>query len=130
MGAIAYLTDTYSIECSCCHAGCGIPIVMSASTAKRLRESHEWFYCLNGHQQHFTGETEAERLKKLLEAQKRDADWQRSRREQTERQLSAARGQITKIKNRVGNGVCPCCNRTFQSLMQHMSTKHPEFRHE
>jgi len=40
---------------------------------------------------------------------------------------AAARGQVTKIKNRVGHGVCPCCNRTFSDLARHMGTKHPTF---
>ncbi len=48
-------------------------------------------------------------------------------REATERQLSATRGVVTRIKNRVGHGVCPCCNRTFGDLYRHMSTKHPGY---
>lgn len=44
------------------------------------------------------------------------------------RQLSAARGQVTRIKNRVGNGVCPCCNRSFGNLHRHMQTKHPGWK--
>lgn len=34
------------------------------------------------------------------------------------------------IKKRVGNGVCPCCNRTFENLSRHMSCKHPEYKTE
>ncbi len=33
-----------------------------------------------------------------------------------------------KMRTRVMNGVCPCCNRTFQNLMAHMKTEHPEAR--
>jgi hypothetical protein len=44
-----------------------------------------------------------------------------------ERQRAAARGQVTKIKNRVGHGVCPCCNRTFENLQRHMTSQHPAF---
>jgi hypothetical protein len=36
-------------------------------------------------------------------------------------------GQVTRIKNRVKNGVCICCNRSFSDLHQHMLTKHPDF---
>jgi hypothetical protein len=28
---------------------------------------------------------------------------------------------------RIGNGVCPCCNRSFTNLRRHMTTKHPEY---
>jgi len=44
-----------------------------------------------------------------------------------ERRGAAARGQVTKLRNRVGHGVCPCCNRTFGNLARHMNTKHPTF---
>lgn len=33
----------------------------------------------------------------------------------------------TRIKNRIKNGVCPCCNRTFQNLASHMQNKHPDY---
>ena len=51
----------------------------------------------------------------------------REAREGAERRASAARGQVTKLKNRAAAGVCPCCNRQFQNLKNHMATKHPEF---
>lgn len=44
--------------------------------------------------------------------------------------LRAEKGAKTRIKNRVANGVCPCCTRTFQNLHRHMETKHPEFKKE
>lgn len=56
--------------------------------------------------------------------------------EQKERELRSAKCDIInerlakeqadrKLK-RVNRGVCPCCNRSFQNLARHMSTKHPE----
>ncbi len=33
----------------------------------------------------------------------------------------------TRIKNRIAKGICPCCNRGFGNLGQHMREKHPEF---
>jgi hypothetical protein len=51
----------------------------------------------------------------------------RDQRDMEGRKAAAARGQVTKIKNRVGRGVCPCCNRTFENLARHMGTKHPTF---
>lgn len=37
------------------------------------------------------------------------------------------RGVVTKTKNRIGKGVCPCCNRTFVELARHIATKHPDY---
>lgn len=41
--------------------------------------------------------------------------------------MHAARGQVTRLKNRAAAGVCPCCNRTFHQLVRHMAAKHPDF---
>jgi|HubBroStandDraft_1064217.scaffolds.fasta_scaffold180697_2 hypothetical protein len=81
----------------------------------------------------YTG-NELTRLKKQLESKERELAFARSNaaaeraaREKTERRLSAAKGAKTRMANRVKHGVCPCCNRTFQNLMRHMSTQHPHF---
>lgn len=34
------------------------------------------------------------------------------------------------MKNRVANGVCPCCNRHFENLERHMKGQHPDFQPE
>lgn len=93
------------------------------------------FFCAFGHGQVFAeGETEEQKLRRERDrltqrlAEKDDEiARQRDMRETAERQASAARGQVTKIKNRVGRGVCPCCNRTFENLARHMASKHAEF---
>ena len=43
------------------------------------------------------------------------------------RRMAAAKGELTKMKKRVGNGVCPCCNRQFVNLQRHMATQHPGY---
>jgi hypothetical protein len=95
------------------------------------------FYCPNGHKQHYTGQSDADKereradqLQRQLTAAEERAKRQHELREAAERQAAAARGQVTRIKKRVGNGVCPCCNRTFSDLQRHMHTKHPEFKAE
>jgi hypothetical protein len=93
------------------------------------------FFCSYGHAQIFCqGETEEQKLRRERDrlaqriAEKDDEiNRQRALREGTERQLSATRGVVTRIKNRVGHGVCACCNRTFGNLARHMATKHPSF---
>jgi hypothetical protein len=34
---------------------CGVPIVMSAAIERSLRDSHQTFYCINGHPQLWPG---------------------------------------------------------------------------
>jgi hypothetical protein len=116
---------------------CGIEFAMPAYFVRKRREDHVDFHCPNGHPQHFTGETEAEKLKRQLANEVRmrenaearaSSNWKAK--ERADRQAAAARGQVTKIKHRVGHGVCPCCHRTFAQLASHMKEKHPDFAEE
>lgn len=89
------------------------------------------FYCPNGHAQGYYQNTDAKKLartEQLLAAERARHDQTRADRDAAKRRASAARGQVTKIRNRVGNGVCPCCNRSFENLRRHMATKHPEWK--
>ena len=94
------------------------------------------FYCPNGHPLTF-GQTTKDRLEKELirERQKLDQaqaeiEWQKKKRSDVERSLTATKGVVTRLKNRAQSGTCPCCNRTFSDLAQHMANKHPSFAHE
>src|SRR5262249_949264 len=78
------------------------------------------FFCPNGHSQHFSGETEAHKLRRQL-------DWERSQRRTAEDNLIRTQSKLQKIERRTSGGVCPCCNRSFVSLGRHMKTKHPDF---
>lgn len=122
---------------TCCHSSCKTVFAMSdeihaASLQRREKFS---FYCPNGHEQWYvTGETEVEKMRRERDAAvQRVAQWQdyereaRERAERAERRVAAAKGQVTKLKKRASNGVCPCCNRTFADLARHMAGKHPGF---
>lgn len=129
--ALHFVSVTFA-EMGCCV--CGIVFAVSRDFRDaRLKDRTSW-YCPLGHSQHFTEKSEVEKLREEL-AQKTQRlqatlEWERSRVLTLDRRLSATRGLVTRIKNRVGNGVCPCCNRTFQNLLRHMATKHPHFKHE
>lgn len=51
-------------EVSCCN--CGIVFGIEKEYDDLLRKEHKTFHCPNGHAQHYTGETEEQRLKKEL----------------------------------------------------------------
>ena len=133
-------TQTYTdklIVTYCCN--CGMPFGLSADFHKQRKEDARSFYCPRGHQQYYTHK---ERLEdKLRQAQqeltlaREDIDyWQSEAEEQAgratvaKRQAAAAKGQLTKVKKRVGNGYCPCCNRQFINMQRHMAAKHPEYK--
>lgn len=113
---------------------CGVVFGMPAEMDRERRQDHKTFYCVNGHAQHYTGKTEAQKQRERAEEAERAAermrvsrDAARDQAEAAERRRAAAKGQLTKVKKRVANGVCPCCNRTFADLAAHMSTKHPDY---
>jgi septal ring factor EnvC (AmiA/AmiB activator) len=118
---------------SCCE--CKEQIWMEEAHEVVLRRTQQLWHCLWGHAQHFPkGQSEAEKLR-----QERDRLKQQTAQLQDEigeawahvdaekRRAAAARGQVTKLKKRAANGVCPCCNRTFANLQRHMATKHAGF---
>lgn len=105
---------------------CGCVYYARTLWLKERREKGTLGYCPNGHPWSYK-ESQADQLRRerdLLNQRLAEKDDEIARQR---RELSAARGQIAKIKNRVGQGVCPCCNRTFANLHRHMHSKHPDY---
>lgn len=107
---------------------CDVQVAMPTAVYERKVREKGGYFCLNGHSRRFVGETEAQKLAKQLESERASKEWWQKKADQHSKTASAFKGQVTRIKNRVGNGVCPCCNRTFQNLQRHMCTKHPEYK--
>lgn len=128
----ATLTLT-TLECADCRMTFAITELFEADR----RRDHGTFYCPAGHRNFYGGKSKEEKLSEELSRERQrkaeledEAKWQREARERAERRASAARGQVTRLKNRASAGVCPCCNRSFAALARHMATKHPQFRAE
>lgn len=125
------MTDFVAITCWRCNEVYGL----SRPTYETVKRSGAGFSCPWGHEAAFTlGPTEADKLRlerdrlKQRTTQLEDEVGQAQVEIETERRrAAAARGQVTKIKKRVSNGVCPCCNRTFADLQRHMAAKHAGF---
>lgn len=112
---------------------CGTPFGVEQHLNRSIRKNGETFYCPNGRGQWY-GESESDRLKKQLarEAKTRErletslAEWRKEAQYQ-DRRRSAAKGVLTRTRNRIANGVCPCCGRSFVALARHMKTVHPDY---
>lgn len=118
------------MECANCIMHFGI----DSELAKRCQETGRTFYCPNGHANVYK-ETEIDRLKKENKRLKDDVHWTgkilRDTQEDlqiTKREKATIKGQLTKTRKRIANGVCPCCHRTFVNVQRHMTTKHPDFK--
>lgn len=129
---IVFTHTNEMVTVECCNCGCLFG--MTKEHNQRCRDdSSNYFYCPNGHHQHYS-ESTVTKLKKerdrALAQRDTNARWYRLETEEharTKNQRNAYKGEVTKVKRRVGNGVCPCCNRTFQDLARHMETKHPGY---
>lgn len=131
MGSVVAFNLNLETFGPCCD--CGIQWAAPQAYVQKRRADGAFFYCPNGHKQHYT-ETEVMRLEKALAREKQLREWaeqnERAAREgvATARKAEAiARGKLRAQSERVKNGVCPCCKRHFTNLERHMHTKHPEF---
>lgn len=82
----------------------------------------------------YFGKTKAQKLEEQLTRERASHDQERARLRDTisrkESQRRAEKGAKTRLKKRAAVGVCPCCNRTFRQLADHMAAMHPEFVNE
>ena len=112
---------------------CGVVFAMPKDMQEHRLRDKGTFYCPNGHGQCYT-ESEADRLKKqvqrLREANREAYAYATAvddQRRAAERSNAALRGARTRARRRAAAGVCPCCQRTFKALADHMATKHPGY---
>jgi uncharacterized Zn-finger protein len=90
-----------------------------------MRHAGKTWYCPNGHPRIYT-----DTLEDKLEREKARSARLVAERDQLDASNRALRGVVTRKGRqlaRVKAGVCPCCNRTFQNLVRHMETKHPDY---
>jgi hypothetical protein len=124
---------------TCCV--CNMIFAMPREFMERMRRNHrENFSCPAGHEQHYTGKTEAQKLRDELESERRRVIQAQSSRDlawkivnsqtadlQAERRSKAAtKGHLTRMRNKVANGVCPVpgCHRHFDNVQAHLKSKH------
>lgn len=116
-------TEFVVINCGYRGGGCGIEFAVTREFYDHIRSTGAGWHCPNGHGRAFSGPSDASKL--------RDAE---ARLKATEDQLSAAirdaetqRQERLRVQSRISHGVCPCCNRSFKAVREHMASQHPEY---
>jgi len=110
---------------------CGIAFCVTKDfNEKRLENRNKEFWCPAGHGQVYTGKSDLDKIKEQLRRSELETEQAERELKATRRSRTALRGQITKTKNRISKGVCPCCNRQFTNMQRHMETKHPDYAEE
>ncbi len=120
-----YVDNVYMVTEECCN--CGMTFAITQDFKRRRLADQKPFYCPAGHRQWYTGKTKEQKLAEELKKVSRELAGSRSNVVNLTRQKEKVVKQNKRIRDRVKNGVCPCCNRQFQALFEHMTTKHPEF---
>lgn len=124
-------TELTTVDCGKCG---GTYAIQERYRQNKYETGGSWTcpYCKTGWG--YSGNSENEKLKRQLEAERDAVVRERQKHDQTKAELRetesrrrAEKAAKTRIKNRVAHGVCPCCNRTFKDLQAHMQTKHPDY---
>lgn len=126
-------TGTLVVE-TCCRENCGMQFAMPEDFGTQKRRDHKTFYCPRGHGQSYTSESDLERAERLRLAARQEANdgWapfsaSQDQLQAERRSKAALKGQLTKARNKIANGVCPVgnCRRHFDNVQAHISTEHP-----
>ena len=138
MTSIFYHGDEQHVmeACYTCKVQHSIPKTLYEAAMQR-RGSMQ-IYCPNGHTWVYKSDRqisedekvrlERDRLKQQVVQKDDEISKQRELRYAEERRVTAYRAVVTRTKNRIASGVCPCCNRTFENLHRHMATKHKDYQ--
>ena len=127
--ALTINVEFETIECFKCH----VLFAVERATRKHYLDTGDFFYCPNGHHQHYTEgrihtlEKQLKHRQKLLEWAEQETANAREDATSARNSLRSEKGAKTKLKKRIANGVCPCCERSFVNLARHMKGQHPDF---
>lgn len=127
-----YVTETLTkISCGLCG---GVYAISERYRRECQEEALCWHCPYCNKEWGYPGETELAKERKKAKRERERADrteaWLRDekvRHRGTTLSLTATKGVVTRTKNRIKNGVCPCCKRSFENLQRHMKTKHPRY---
>lgn len=118
--------DSVQLDSITCYK-CGVLFAIPKYLKQKLIESHDSFWCPNGHSQAFYGKTDYEVEKERNLALQATINQEKHARLVAEKERDANIRAITRLKRRAAAGVCPCCTRTFTNLANHMKTQHSDF---
>jgi hypothetical protein len=121
------MADLISGMTQMCCGQCGIEFAVPDAFYRERKEKGaalNW-HCPNGHIRVFR-ESNSEVLRR-----ERDLLKQQTARLEDEARLARERADkaekaTKRLKKRASAGTCPCCNRTFANMAEHMKHQHPE----
>lgn len=119
---IVFIAQVSLITVECCN--CHVVFAMPKEWNDHFRKTHQRFYCPAGHGQSYGGESDIEKAKREELRLQSALNVERHARTVAEKAQKKAELQKKRLEKRIAAGVCPCCNRTFGNLADHMKTQH------
>lgn len=116
------LTASSDLITETCYS-CGVLFAFGSDFKANRLDDRKNFFCPNGHSQHYIGETDAQKLER---AQARETAL-RDQLAAAVHDAEALRIALLRDRQRFANGVCPCCNRSFENVRRHMASQHPDY---
>ena len=102
---------------------CGIQFAMPSALMRWHKDSEKnTTYCPLGH----AGVIRESTSQKLEAAQARQRHLE-DQLQAAEADAETARVQLLRARHRFANGVCPCCNRSFPNVANHIKSQHPHY---
>jgi hypothetical protein len=107
---------------------CGVWYVVPTYAYQCHQRLGGFSFCPNGHQWGWkTGEEQRQQDQIRQERDRLKQDRARLEDELAaeKRRAEAAETRTLQVRRRAASGVCPCCNRTFMNVRNHIKNKHP-----
>lgn len=108
---------------TCGADGCDQAFGMSRDFYDETRAKGIGWTCPRGHNRIWLEKTTEQ---KLTDAQARETAL-KDQLAAAVREADRVRQDLLRDRQRFANGVCPCCNRSFENVRRHISTKHPDY---
>lgn len=80
---------------------CAMPFAISKTFEKKMRESHEVFYCPAGHYMSYQYETEKEKYKRLYEQKKNCCELKSHQLKTARSSYNGLKGYVAKLKKQI-----------------------------
>ncbi len=121
MAATIIYQETIKLCTETC-INCGVTFGVPETFQDKRLQDHKSFYCPNGHGQHYSGKSDVEKVRDELKRKEQELADEVKRRLNAQNELDKKNKEL----KRLHRGVCPCCNRSFSNLQQHMKKQHPD----
>lgn len=141
MGQVLLHTSSYDIFSCWSREGCGVHFAVDENVVRNKRARGETLFCPNGHrlslgksdrqlheEELAEKQRQIENLSKRMEWEQQETKQQRERALRAENRTRSVRGHVTRLRKRLSEGKCPCCEQEFPDMAAHIAEKHPRYK--